>query len=596
MGNVEIVADAADLPDDGNECTTDTCNGMTPTFTPNTGSTCGNGGRLTCDAAGICGGCTADTDCPDDTFCSDWSCNASSLCERVIRAENTPLTDGVEGQVEGNCVELQCNAEGGVKTVNADTDFIDDGNECTFELCDQGVLQEGDEQAGEACTDGGTICDGSGNCVSCTTNADCNAQDTFCMDFSCDAGTCVGAVVTANVGQALPNGQQDGNCQVLQCAANGMPENVADNGDVPDDTNLNDCEIPTCAAGQPATQDKAEGETCSDGGVVCRADGACVACLSGDTRCDSQDTQCQDFSCGAGNTCVGTPAASGATCTVGGIVCDGAGSCVGCVGDAQCPTDTDCADHSCNLTTNQCQVLNAPNTTSCNDDGGTICNGSGSCVQCNTNADCNDNNECTADSCNAGVCANTNVAAGYAALGANRRRLPSGRSATAAAARRPRRTTATCLRALAIARSVPAPQASRARPRWPQARPATTTAARSAIQPAPACNATWPPTAAPTPSARPGRATRGLARRASHRPAHPTRTTPWVTAASTSATRWATSSARTKTSMCRSMVSTARATSARRACRATHPRRRAAPATTRAAPSATARGFASNAT
>jgi hypothetical protein len=46
-----------DLPDDGNECTIDTCQGTAPTFTPiAAGKACPNTKGKTCDGKGACGG------------------------------------------------------------------------------------------------------------------------------------------------------------------------------------------------------------------------------------------------------------------------------------------------------------------------------------------------------------------------------------------------------------------------------------------------------------------------------------------------------------------------------------------------------------
>jgi hypothetical protein len=55
MGVARPVAFAADLPDDGLQCTVDTCVGATPTFTPRTsGFVCTQLGGIACDGAGQC--------------------------------------------------------------------------------------------------------------------------------------------------------------------------------------------------------------------------------------------------------------------------------------------------------------------------------------------------------------------------------------------------------------------------------------------------------------------------------------------------------------------------------------------------------------
>jgi hypothetical protein len=55
MGVARPVAFAADLPDDGLQCTVDTCAGATPTFTPQmSGFTCSQSGGIACDGAEQC--------------------------------------------------------------------------------------------------------------------------------------------------------------------------------------------------------------------------------------------------------------------------------------------------------------------------------------------------------------------------------------------------------------------------------------------------------------------------------------------------------------------------------------------------------------
>lgn len=67
-------------PDDGNQCTIDTCNSGTGTTTHTnspTGTACNTSGGDSCDGAGSCIAtleCTTDLDCNDDLFCTTDRC------------------------------------------------------------------------------------------------------------------------------------------------------------------------------------------------------------------------------------------------------------------------------------------------------------------------------------------------------------------------------------------------------------------------------------------------------------------------------------------------------------------------------------------
>ena len=101
------------------------------------------------------------------------------------------------------------------------------------------------------------------------------------------------------------------------------------------------------------------------------------------------------------------PLASGTLCTGG--VCNGSGTCVECVGPTdctddgnQCTTAPSCTAGACDAQTPLAQgtVCDLVLT------GDGLCNGSGSCVECNFPTDCpDDGNQCTtAPSCTANAC------------------------------------------------------------------------------------------------------------------------------------------------------------------------------------------------
>jgi hypothetical protein len=81
-----------------------------------------------------------------------------------------------------------CDGAGATKDVNDDTDVADDGNECTFDVCNAGspgtVLKDKDTP----CQNG--FCNGTGTCVECTKAEHCASfvclPDGTCKDPTCD--------------------------------------------------------------------------------------------------------------------------------------------------------------------------------------------------------------------------------------------------------------------------------------------------------------------------------------------------------------------------------------------------------------------------
>jgi hypothetical protein len=97
----------------------------------------------------------------------------------------------------------------------------------------------------------------------------------------------------------------------------------------------------------------------------------------------------------------------------------GTGGSTLCTG-VDCTSDNQCVeDGTCDPTDGSCVAGDPkPQDTSCTEDGGTLCDGAGKCVQCNTAGQCDDLQECTTDSCESdGSCTNTPVADDTACAG-----------------------------------------------------------------------------------------------------------------------------------------------------------------------------------
>jgi hypothetical protein len=207
-----------------------------------------------------------------------------------------------------------------------------------------------------------------------------------------------------------------------------------------DCTDLNQCTINICADGRCVDSDSPAGDGCiQDDGSMCDGEGNCVEC-NNELDCDVDETcvdgwcilapDCtDDIDCTDGNqctinlcaegTCVDTDSPPGDGCEDGGV-CDGQGNCVECnvnddcglnevceanvcVEEAECEVDAQCED-DIQCTLNNC-VLGACVTTdadpgdTCDQDGGTMCDGAGACVECTEKTDCGAEETCVANAC-----------------------------------------------------------------------------------------------------------------------------------------------------------------------------------------------------
>jgi hypothetical protein len=410
-GKIVAVSDAADVPDDGDDCTDDVCTDGVPTNPLKAaGSACGLKGALKCDDAGKCVGCLVATDCPgQDTECQERSCT-NNACGVLHTAKGTP----VAGQTAGDCKAAQCDGKGRTEIVTDDDDVPADGNDCTDDMCTGGVPTNPTKAANTACGVNGALkCDDAGICVGCLVATDCAGQDTECQVRSCTAKAC-GVTNTAKGTPVLA--QTAGDCKASQCDGNGLTEIVIDNADVP--AGSDPCTKSLCAAGVPSNPPEPASTVCSEGsGTLCDGAGKCVACLVAND-CPGQDTECLKRACNAG-VCGTTPTAVGtrlASQTAGDcklVVCDGSGST-----SAQ-NEDTDVANDNNACTTDVCTagVPSHPNLsdgTSCGTHGACL---QGACTGCGAPSDCPGvDDECKSRTCTVGVCGFAFTASGSAVL------------------------------------------------------------------------------------------------------------------------------------------------------------------------------------
>jgi len=259
--------------------------------------------------------CSTALDCPgEDNACQARSC-VSGRCQLEVAPEG-PLA---KGQTAGDCMRVECDAEGQPRTVTDTSDPLEDGLECTLDTCNSdGTSSSELAPQGYACNqNGGKVCDGTGKCVQCNFSADCAGGG------PCSSGKCV----PPECGDASKNGDEsDIDCGGPVCAPCGTGKSCGAHAD---------CESKVCIAGTcqeatcgDATQNADEtdvdcgGPTCDDcaDGKGCLQAGDCVSnvCMGGQCqvpKCDDgvQNGGESDVDCGGPN-CGGC--SPGETCSV----------------------------------------------------------------------------------------------------------------------------------------------------------------------------------------------------------------------------------------------------------------------------------------
>ena len=354
--------------------------------------------------AGGMGPCDSITDCPPpETDCEKAVC-LGGLCGTI--AEQGGFVLGARHQVAGDCKTKSCDGLGHVVQENDDLDLPDDALECTQDFCISGVDDHQRAKVGTACVQGGgAFCDAVGNCAECIVASDCTAlpADDFCQQRACDAGMCM-LVFTAS-GTALP-AQTVGDCKKLACNGSGASEIVDDTTDAPNDSN--DCTTDSCIGGLPDYDPRPLGTLCLAG--ACNATGQCLGCTL-PTDCGA-DTFCQQRTCAA-NTCgfsytnAGTalPVAqqNGGDCQT--LTCNGAGGVQSMADNADLPLEdgTVCTGETC--VNGTVQLPPTPLDAACNEGGGTVCNGAGACVACNSPGQCSvQGSVCQDATCSQNLC------------------------------------------------------------------------------------------------------------------------------------------------------------------------------------------------
>jgi hypothetical protein len=264
-----------------------------------------------------------------------------------------------------------CDGSGGVSSIADDNDVPTEGGECTSATCVAGVPSYIPLQLDAPCTEnGGVVCDGNGTCVQCNVAAQCPAGP-VCTVAACRAGACHQEQVAAGTPCSSGGTVCDGSGACVPClSASDCPPSGSE------------CEVSTCTANACGTTSQPYGLPLSlqtEGDCrteICDGTGG-VTSAPDDNDIPSGGSQCSSATCMNGTPAY-FPNPAGSACDEnGGRVCDGSGSCVSCNVAADCPAGPDeCSIAVCS--SNACSLNNAPVGVPCGN-GGT-CDGAGNCL------------------------------------------------------------------------------------------------------------------------------------------------------------------------------------------------------------------------
>ncbi len=274
VGIAEASADDEDLPDDGHQCTLDECHEGQASNTPLASATpCTENGGALCDAMGDCVECNLPSDClqlPPDDYCQTRTC-IDDVCGQMFTTQGAP----VPWQQPDDCKLQVCDGLGGTMSQVDDNDLPDDNNDCTDDVCTNGVPTNPSLPADAPCgPNGAYTCGVYGACVPCLNSNVCGT-DTFCRWFTCESQGCV--INYTMAGTTLPPGMQvAGDCLELQCDGVGNEQNVPNANDLPPDDG-NECTAEACANGTPVHPPEPANTPCTqNGGSACDGAGQCV--------------------------------------------------------------------------------------------------------------------------------------------------------------------------------------------------------------------------------------------------------------------------------------------------------------------------------
>jgi hypothetical protein len=379
-------------------------------------------------------------------ICVEGTCEDAMLCEGVDCSDGDACTEDVCDRADGECS-------------NPDVDCSDD-NECTEDVCNpaDGECSWPDEPhptecefssgVGGICMEGtcvdAMLCEG----VDCSDDNDCtkdvcdradgecsfpNKTDGIACEFSsgmagiCMSGTCEDAKLCEDVDCSDDDACTEDVCNPADGECSNPDDDCSDGNQCTEDVCDPDAVL-VCS--NPNLEHPTECEFSSGVAGVCDGEGTCldamlceeVVCSDDDMCtedvCDRADGLCSfpAVDCSDGNQCtedvchpadglcsnpnVPHPTACDFSSGVAGV-CDGAGTCLDLklCEEVVCSDDNECTEDVCDRADGLCSFPNEMVDTVCDQDGGTVCDGDGNCVECNADRVCDSGEICVDNEC-----------------------------------------------------------------------------------------------------------------------------------------------------------------------------------------------------
>jgi hypothetical protein len=259
--------------DDGNPCTTDTCQGGTCTHAAGNAGTVCRVAAGECDLAETCTG--SSTTCPADGFktngtaCTDdGNPCTTDLCQSGTCTHAAGNAGTVCRAAAGEC-DLAETCTGSSTTCPTDgfkangTGCADDGNPCTTDLCQSGACAHAAGNAGAVCRAAAGECDLAETCTGSSTACPTDglkANGTACTDDGnpCTTDTCQGGTCTHAAGNAgAVCRAAAGSCDVAETCTGSSTTCPTDgyvtNGTACSPPTGGSCQNGTCGLPAPAT-------------------------------------------------------------------------------------------------------------------------------------------------------------------------------------------------------------------------------------------------------------------------------------------------------------------------------------------------------
>ena len=147
--------------------------------------------------------------------CADGETCINSICSECATATECPQP------AVGSCQKATC-VNGTCGTESDNNNLPNDLNQCTADTCSDGTPIHSNLGPGTACDqNGGTVCDGSGQCVQCLTPTDCPGDDTACSTRTCEDGVCGTTINTGEICGETQAGCPEGSSRPVCCRDTG---------------------------------------------------------------------------------------------------------------------------------------------------------------------------------------------------------------------------------------------------------------------------------------------------------------------------------------------------------------------------------------